>query len=267
YNYLNSFRKMNRLNFICILAFLFLSCQQEPAILPAEYNHNDTRSSSTSKVVIIVIDGPRFTETWGDFSKKHIPYFVNYLAPKGVVYNNFYNDGITNTIPGHAAITTGFYQNLDNSGGQFPEQPSMFQAYLNHTRFAPDKAFVITGKAKLSILADCMNLGWRGKFNPSVDASDRSDSATYLKAIEIFELHKPHLALVHFKGPDHWGHLGAWKAYIKSIQETDSLANSLWNFLQQDPEYKDKTTLFLTNDHGRHSDNVATGFVGHGDDC
>src|SRR5690606_30098710 len=49
---------------------------------------------------------------WGDYSKKHIPYFVNHLAPKGVVYNNFYNDGITNTVPGHAAITTGFYQNF-----------------------------------------------------------------------------------------------------------------------------------------------------------
>jgi phosphopentomutase len=37
--------------------------------------------------------------------------------------------------------------------------------------------------------------------------------------------------------------------------------------IQADPLYKDKTTLIITNDHGRHIDNVADGFVSHGDGC
>lgn len=79
--------------------------------------------------------------------------------------------------------------------------------------------------------------------------------------------YQPHLALVHFKEPDTYGHKKDWESYIKSIQETDSLLNELWDYLQQDSHYQNNTTLFLTNDHGRHSDRIATGFKGHGDDC
>jgi arylsulfatase A-like enzyme len=31
--------------------------------------------------------------------------------------------------------------------------------------------------------------------------------------------------------------------------------------------YRNKTTLFITNDHGRHLDGVKNGFVNHGDNC
>lgn len=38
-------------------------------------------------------------------------------------------------------------------------------------------------------------------------------------------------------------------------------------FIQNDPVYSGKTTIFITCDHGRHTDGVAEGFAGHGDDC
>jgi arylsulfatase A-like enzyme len=41
----------------------------------------------------------------------------------------------------------------------------------------------------------------------------------------------------------------------------------LWKFLQEDSYYSGKTTLFVTNDHGRHDDYVSNGFVNHGDNC
>lgn len=33
------------------------------------------------------------------------------------------------------------------------------------------------------------------------------------------------------------------------------------------PLMKNQTTLFITNDHGRHLDGVKSGFVNHGDRC
>ncbi len=223
--------------------------------------------SATKNLIIVVIDGPRFTETWGDFDKQYIPELANKLAPQGVVYNNFYNQGVTNTIPGHAAVTTGVYQDLDNSGGEYPESPSIFQLYLSQTKKAPSKAYIVTGKTKLNILADCTQPEWRGKYNPKIDAIDRSDLETFERAKDILRNHQPQLVLVHFKGPDKYGHMNDWNGYVRSIQETDSLLNKLWEFVEQDPHYKGKTTLFLTNDHGRHSEKIATGIKGHGDDC
>jgi phosphopentomutase len=37
--------------------------------------------------------------------------------------------------------------------------------------------------------------------------------------------------------------------------------------IQSNPVLKNQTTLFITNDHGRHLDGVKSGFVNHGDHC
>ena len=41
----------------------------------------------------------------------------------------------------------------------------------------------------------------------------------------------------------------------------------LWAWIQSNPDFKDRTSLFITNDHGRHAEGHLTGYVGHGDDC
>lgn len=251
------------------LCQFFTSCYKDSAISPEENLLIKAGKTTylTENVVIVVIDGPRFSETWGDDSKQYIPNLSAHLAPEGVVYNNFFNNGVTNTTPGHTAITTGIYQEINNSGREYPASPSIFQLYLNQVGKPPEKAAIITGKNKLDVLSDCIDPKWRGKFNPFSDAKNRSDRETYHRALEIFDKYQPNLALVHFRGPDVFGHQGNWKNYIASIQETDLLLKKLWDYLQQDPDYQGCTTLFLTNDHGRHSDHVATDFKGHGDGC
>src|SRR5687767_10255469 len=87
----------------------------------------------TEKVVVLVIDGPRFTETWGDPDKALIPNIAGYFAKNGVVYENFKNLGGTYTLAGHTAITTGYYQEINNGGKEIPRYPSIFQSYLKNT--------------------------------------------------------------------------------------------------------------------------------------
>jgi hypothetical protein len=43
----------------------------------------------------------------------------------------------------------------------------------------------------------------------------------------------------------------------------DGYAADLWATIQRDPVLKDTTTLFITNDHGRHT----TDYTSHGDSC
>ncbi len=54
---------------------------------------------------------------------------------------------------------------------------------------------------------------------------------------------------------------------MKAIRAQDELLVKLWGKIQGDPHYRDKTTLFLTNDHGYHKDGIREGFAEHGDDC
>jgi phosphopentomutase len=71
------------------------------------------------------------------------------------------------------------------------------------------------------------------------------------------------LLLINLKDPDYYGHVNNWSAYLNSIKKSDEYVFKLWNTIQQDPEMAGKTTLFVTNDHGRHTSN----FQHHGDDC
>lgn len=77
----------------------------------------------------------------------------------------------------------------------------------------------------------------------------------------------PSLVMVNFGMTDTMGHSGSWSGYTNAIRDADTLTYYLWLKIQNDTEYKDKTTMFVTNDHGRHLDGVKNGFQDHGDDC
>jgi phosphopentomutase len=77
----------------------------------------------------------------------------------------------------------------------------------------------------------------------------------------------PHLMMVNLLGVDVNGHGNDWKKYLDNIKYTDAYTLEIWNAIQANPMLKDKTTLFITNDHGRHTEGHKNGFVNHGDGC
>jgi hypothetical protein len=60
-------------------------------------------------------------------------------------------------------------------------------------------------------------------------------------------------------------HSGAYSLYIDGIQRTDRLCLEIWNLVQSNPEYANKTTMFVLPDFGRDSDTDAgaNGFQHH----
>jgi hypothetical protein len=54
-------------------------------------------------------------------------------------------------------------------------------------------------------------------------------------------------------------HAGAYSLYVEGIRRTDRLCSDLWKTIQSEPEYEDKTTLFILPDFGRDSDEDAGG--------
>lgn len=49
-------------------------------------------------------------------------------------------------------------------------------------------------------------------------------------------------------------HSGAYSLYIEGIRRTDRLCAEIWNAVENEPEYKGKTTMFILPDFGRDSD-------------
>jgi len=87
------------------------------------------------------------------------------------------------------------------------------------------------------------------------------------KAPRALTTHAPKAMVINFLGPDSTGHAKKWDAYLKAITEVDGYAAELWKTIQGDAKLKDRTTLFIVNDHGRHLDQIRDGFVSHGCDC
>ncbi|WP_299821123.1 sulfatase-like hydrolase/transferase [uncultured Pontibacter sp.] len=227
----------------------------------------------TEHVVIVVIDGPRYSETWAT-TPGLIPFMSGTLKGRGAFFADFQNDAYTYTNSGHVAITTGVNQEIDNYGDELPANPSYFQQWLKATGKPATAAWLVMSKDKLHILANTQDSTWHNQFQPSVNCGVngpgtgyRADSLTIVEATRILSQHKPNLMLINLMEPDGYAHAGNSAYYLRSISRSDTYVKQLWDYLNKSSFYKNKTTLLITNDHGRHLDGVDGGWMEHGDDC
>jgi predicted AlkP superfamily pyrophosphatase or phosphodiesterase len=228
----------------------------------------------TKNIVVVVVDGPRYTETWGDPNHANIP-VRDSLLQYGVLVNSFYNQGPTFTNPGHSAITTGNYESIANDGSQYPSHPSILQVFIKSAKALASSCWLITSKDKLHILSNSTASDYWNQYICSIDCGIngngtggyREDSITFQHVLATLSTQQPRIMVVNFRGPDSAGHLGDSLGYIAAIHQTDYYIGQIWKTLQESSFYSDKTTLMVTNDHGRHTDGIADGYKSHGDAC
>jgi len=226
----------------------------------------------TEFIIILVIDGVRHTETFGDSTFQNVPNLKHKLAPQGVLNTNFRaNTKKTTTNTGHTAMTTGRYQRIRNNGSQLPRYPSIFQYYMKQYEIHKDKLWVISSKGKLSILGNTVHKKWNDLYQPhtfcGLNGNGKDyvgDHFTWIKVKQVINTYAPKITLVNLLAPDANAHANRWEDYINAIKKSDEYALELWEMIQKHPEMKDKTTLFITTDHGRNADGFKDGFISHG---
>lgn len=79
----------------------------------------------------------------------------------------------------------------------------------------------------------------------------RPDVITYMAAREYFKAYHPKVLYIAFDETDDLGHAGEYDQYLKSAHAEDAMLADIWNIIQSDSQYKNKTTLIITCDHGR----------------
>ena len=226
--------------------------------------------SFAQNVIVAVIDGARYSETFGAGST-YIPHIYNDLKPIGAVYTNFRiaDAGKTETNPGHTSILTGTWQQIANDGSQRPTYPTVFEYIRKEDGNPQSDCYAVTGKDKLDILTYSVFSGYGSAYGGTwVGDDNRDDALTYSKAISVMQDFHPKILLINFAGVDVSGHSGTWSNYLEAITNADNFVYQLWQTIQNNiygytPQ---NTTLFVTNDHGRHDDTHG-GFQNHGDDC
>ena len=238
-----------------LLALLFAAGQAPGAALAYETRH----------VVIVVVDGARYSETFGDATYAQVPRQALDLAPQGG-FATCWNAGVTTTNPGHAAILSGVYQPIANDGSERPHLPLVFEYYRAATGAPRTQAWFFSAKPKLDVMSNSDDPAYGDSLGAMVDVTCPTDSAAIARAEAVLLAGHPALVAVNLAQTDQIGHTGDWVGYLAAIHRADSLVYDLWLTIQSDTALADRTTLFVTNDHGRHDD-AHGGFTGHGCGC
>jgi hypothetical protein len=227
----------------------------------------------TRYVIVVIIDGVRYTESLGDATGTYCPRLTA-LSHQGVVLDSAFNDSVTVTAWGVPALWMGRWYELQDTtylGNQirFCRYPTAWE-YARHDLLLP------SGKA-IDITPDYSSSKWRSSFYPGYGPdywpvfvqppiSDNNNQGVFDSAVVVLQRNHPVITYIYLPDTDHAGHSGVRADYIAKIRQADSLTVALWDIIQTDTAMAGKTAMFVTNDHGRHDD-AHGGFRNHGDGC
>ena len=86
---------------------------------------------------------------------------------------------------------------------------------------------------------------------PQYWAESTFDVPTAVAAIEYLQRKRPRILYVMFEETDEWAHGRRYDLYLDAAFRTDGFIKRLWETAQSLPEYKGRTALLITTDHGR----------------
>ncbi|HEX9744974.1 MAG TPA: sulfatase-like hydrolase/transferase [bacterium] len=254
----------------------------------------------THAVVIVVIDGLRYTEGIGG-GDEYIPFIYNELVPRGCLFTNYRIESPTVTTSSHSSMLTGRTTEVPNDGHIRPVFPTFFEQYRDARSeylageiasitdpgggiFRPDAGtreeidYLVSRSLEFDSMKTPMFLGKDLISNLNQSSSGRyPDSQIFLadsmRDIEVTDLFRaklpdvrPTMVLVNLADTDESAHEAVWQYYADAIRQADRWVEEIWNALQAETRYRDNTYFILTTDHGRHSPDRG-GFSHHGDFC
>ena len=79
----------------------------------------------------------------------------------------------------------------------------------------------------------------------------RFDVFTFRLAMAHLAAARPRVLYIAFDETDDWAHDGRYDRVLESLARTDGYLAELWSWLQQQPDYRGRTHLLITTDHGR----------------
>jgi hypothetical protein len=82
-------------------------------------------------------------------------------------------------------------------------------------------------------------------------AGEPFDSITFHTAMEYLNNRHPRVFFLSLNETDSWGHEGRYVDYLDAAHRVDAYFKTLWETLQSIPQYRGKTSVIFSPDHGR----------------
>jgi len=209
-----------------------------------------------------------------------MPFLWQTIARQGQIYGNrdlgaeaYVTNGLNFSYPGYNETLCGFPDPRIRSNDNVPN-PNMTVLEWLH-RKAPFHGQVAAFGA-WEVISSIVN-GERGGFvanagyapfttspvTPALETLNRVkaetrvwddepfDAFAFRTAMEYLKLHKPRVLYVSLGETDDWAHAGKYDLYLDSAHRVDEYLKELWETVQSMEQYRGKTTLIFSTDHGR----------------
>ena len=205
-----------------------------------------------------------------------MPFLWNIVASKGQLYGNRHRGNKVNctnhhliSYPGYSEMLVGFRHPKVSSNDKVPNpHATVLEAIQNHRHFEDEVAAFATWDAFPFIFRESKSgiyvnagkdvaigkeLSQKEAYLNSLqaDGHPRADSITFQYALEYLKGKRPRVTFIGLDGTDHYGHRGDYDQYLSAAHRADQMIAELWRWVQSQPDYRDKTTLLITTDHGR----------------
>ncbi|HTK80933.1 MAG TPA: phosphoglyceromutase [Bacteroidota bacterium] len=214
--------------------------------------------------------------------KKLFPFLWTTIAKEGQIYGNrALGTRVDNanpywfSYPGYSEIFCGFVDTAINSNEYKPNPNTNLLEYLNgqsqfggrvaafcawdafdrilnepRSKFPVVSAFDDCGGSTPNSNEQLLNKLRKDSFKPW-DSEECFDVFTHYEAMEYLTIHHPKVMYIAYGETDEDAHSGHYKDYLNAAHQDDAWLKQIWEYVQGDANYRNKTALFVTVDHGR----------------
>jgi hypothetical protein len=227
-----------------------------------------------------------FKRYWNNDEKERrkmlMPFLWNTVVGKGQLFGNRSSGSKVDnanpfwfSYPGYSEIFTGYADTNINSNSHPPNPNVTVLEYLNKQPGLKGKVaafgaweafgriineersgipvvsgFDLMGGNKPNANEKLMNAMMNDAHKPWGE-EECFDVFTHYGALEYLRTKKPRVLYIAYGETDEWAHAGQYRSYLDAGHQVDAWIKQIWDFVQTDQQYKNKTTLFITVDHGR----------------
>lgn len=213
--------------------------------------------------------------------KALMPFMWDVIAKEGQIFGNQTKKSVvkvTNgrnfSYPGYNEILTGWANSNINSNAKLPNPNPTVLEWLHNQDEYRGKVAAFSAWDVVPFIINRERAGFpvMGGWEPVPDKKPNArqallneliaetppannaevfDSFLFHAAEEHWLRHKPRVMFVSFLETDHWGHAGRYGDVLESARRVDDYIRRLWEMIQSDSKYRNKTTLIISTDHGR----------------
>ena len=222
-----------------------------------------------------------------------MPFLWSVMAKNGQVYGNrtkgsdaYVTNNLNFSYPGYSETLCGFADPRINSNHKTPNPNVTVLEWLNGKKKFHGKVAGFGAWDAIPYIINAERAGFpvNGGFDPftSMPSTPRLEMLNVLKnetpkilgeepfdcftfrtALEYLKRAKPRVLYISLGETDEWAHAGRYPDYLDAAHRADAYLRILWETVQSMPQYRGKTTLIFSPDHGRGD--APTGWKSHGE--